>query len=244
MSKNGTALARYGATIAMLALLLTSCDALFGVEEEEESRSAGLTSEIQQIVSDEQLSVLEDDMDLTIYRGSNPPTFNSEYKIEPTTMRSTTVPNDSNSPGSVFADYWIRFYDQDNETQTISLDTAQTNSTGGLLTSGEGRGGYIVGEGDNFSVFAQVDSYDTNTEITSVLLFVYSGTLTSSGINDFEYALLMLNNNGDSTKIPNDTGRSFYDGDGVSPLTSSFPLSNVVGMQFNLSNEVRLNSNR
>lgn len=219
-----------GFVFLALILLLSGCEALFGPEEEEESsRQDGLTAEIQDIVTEEQLGVLEEDMSLTIYRGSDPPTFNSEYKAEPNTMRATTVPNDSNPPGTVFADYWVRFYDQDNENQTISVDTAQTNSAGALLTSGTGTGGFIVGEGDRFSVFAEVDVFDDSTGITSVQLLVWSGILTSTGITDFEYALLMSNNNGDSTKIPNNTGRSFYDGDGNSPLTSNFPIPNIVG---------------
>lgn len=229
MRKEHVRFVRQGFTFLAVVLLLSGCEALFGPEEEESSRQDGLTAEVQDIVTEEQLGILEDDMSLTIYRGSDPPTFNSEYKAEPNTMRATTVPNDSNAPGTVFADYWVRFYNQNNETQTISIDTAQTNSAGTVLTSGTGNGGFIVGEGDRFSVFAEVDVFDSSTGITSVQLLVWSGILTSTGITDFEYALLMSNNNGDSTKIPNNSGRSFYDGDGSSPLTTNFPIPNIVG---------------
>ncbi len=227
-------------SLALIGLLtlLSGCQALFG-EEEEESRLDGLSPEIQNIVTEEQLAVIEGDLGLTIHRGDNPPTFNSEYKSEPNTMRSTIVPNDSSSPGDVFADYWIRFYNQNNQNQTISLDTAQTDAGGSVLTSGTGTGGFIVGNDSNFSVFAEVDVFDNSTGITSIQLFVWSGVLTSSGINDFEYVLLMSDNNGDTTKIPNNTGRSFYDGDGVSPL-DTFPLPGVVGSSTGSSAEKSL----
>lgn len=207
-------------------ILLVGCDALFGPEEEESSALDGLSPEIQNIVTEEQLGVIEGDLGLTIHRGNNPPTFNSEYKAEPSTMRATTVPSDGFSPGDVFNDYWIRFYNQNNENQTISLDTAETNSLGTVTTSGTGTGGFIVGDGDAFSVFAEVDVFRSSSGITSVVLFVWSGVLTSSGITDFEYVLLMSDNNGDPGVIPNNTGRSFFDGDGNSPL-ATFPLPSL-----------------
>lgn len=182
----------------------------------------GLPRDFTDQVGEEPLRVVEEELGVTINRGGSPPTFpgfGGEYLASPYVMTETTVPNDFASPGTSFADQYFRFFDQNEATQEISVQLAQ----GGNI--GDGIGGYISGRFNSFTVFVIVDSVRTSDGAETQSLRVFSGRLTDDGIRDYQHALVMLENNGNSGFIANDTGRSFEDGDGLAER-SSFPTVN------------------
>lgn len=182
--------------------------------------SFGLPDEFVDQVGEETLDAVEQELGVAIYRGSSPPTFNSEYLASPYLMTATTVPDDLNDVGDQFGDQYFRFFDQNEDAQTIAVQVAQGDSIG------EGMGGYISGRFNRFTVFVIVNSVrDDGAE--SQVLRVFSGRLRSDGIRDYEQALVMLDDGGFSGYIPIDTGRAFEDGDGFAAGTP-FPTANVI----------------
>lgn len=206
-----TALALVFATAA-----LSGCTWLFGP-------GFGLPDEFVAQVGEETLEAVEQDLDVTINRGGSPPTFNSEYVASPYVLTATTVPGDAFFPGDEFADQYFKFFDQNESEQTVSVQVAQGN------TIGEGLGGYISGRLNRFTVFVIVDSVRSTDGAQTKLLRVFSGTLRSGGVSDYQHALVMLDDGGNDGFIPNDTGRAFSDGDDFAGL-SPFPTANELSI--------------
>jgi hypothetical protein len=217
---------RFSFRVVLLAslsvvLLLAGCDLISGGASSLDSDGDGITDDIEDIVSSEQLDAIENDLEVTVNRGTEPPSIEGQFYVSPVTLQATTVSGDS-STGSQFADVYLRLKNQDGATNTIEIDQVETNYiTDAVIATAEGRGGYVIGENSKFSVFAQGELTFGST--TADVVYVYSGTMAGSGIQDYESAIYMLDNKGDPAFIANDTGRSFNDGDGSSPTTSAWP---------------------
>ncbi|MDR1525703.1 MAG: hypothetical protein LBS79_10710, partial [Tannerella sp.] len=174
----------------------------------------GITEEINKIIPKEiQEEMME--LGLPIYGGGSPPTLSGTYKISPNILKKSNF-QDGHSVGHKFYDLYITFSEQNNADLTIKVITEQY----GII--GQGSGAYIVGEGDKFTVFVELINYE-NGKFHSTTVEIYSGTMTSSGIKNLHYALVMIDDNGD----PNDNlieignGRLFYDSDGSSEKVGS-----------------------
>jgi hypothetical protein len=187
--------------LSVLTLVLTSCK-----KEDDE-----LSKDIQNFVSDEVLEQIMD-MGMVINKGIDPPDMEGEYLASPYELIGTTVADDWDL-GTIFADYYFRLYDQDNEDLTIKLDYYNGGE------EGSGLGGFIAGNGKKFSVFIEVESEYSGYEAT--LLHVISGTMGDDGIEDFYFTNYMLDNNDNEggVWIENDEGRVLIDSDGDSPFT-------------------------
>lgn len=207
-------------------IALSGCTWLFGP-------SFGLPDEFVDQVGEETLDAVEQDLGVAINRGGSPPSFNSEYVASPYIMTSTTVPDDLNFPGAQFSDQYFRFFDQNDREQTISVQIAQAD------TVGEGIGGYISGRFNRFTVFVIADSVRSGDGAETQLLRVFSGTLDSNGISEYQHALVMLDDGGFDGFIPNDTGRAFEDGDDFAEETP-FPQANVLPTAATLRNDSAL----
>ncbi len=207
------------ATVFVLVLgtmALSGCAWLLGP-------TRGLPRDFVDQVGEEPLRMVEEDLGVAINRGSNPPTFpvfGGEYLASPYVLTETTIPNDFASPGTTFADQYFRFFDQNEATQEIAVQIAQGGSIG------DGIGGYISGRFNSFTVFVIVDSVRTSDGAETQSLRVFSGRLTDEGIRDYQHALVMLENNGHSGFIDNDTGRSLEDADGLAERTP-FPTTEL-----------------
>lgn len=197
----------------ILSLFTTSCKDAGPVIEEN-----GLTKDINDIVPQSIIDEMES-LDMPIYTGTNPPnigigTIGRSYKASPFILVSSNITNDS--PGSQFGDYYFKLYDQNSDDLTIKLTYSNSGE------EGTGLGGYIVGDNNKFSIFAEVNS--TYKSSNAVLVHVISGTLTSDGIEDLYFANFMIDNNENvgGYWIENGEGRVIYDSDGLSETISSF----------------------
>jgi hypothetical protein len=203
------------AFIAILVIALTSCSSDDdNIEQESEIFTNGILNAIVEIMGQENIDMIENELGMVIHRGENPPYMDDiTVLFSPAILMVTNVPGDFATPGQTFNDAYIRMHNYNSENYTIRFDRGQ-------LADPEphfGEGSYIVGEGNNFTVFGpQESSYPEGTVLS---MNVFSGTLTEDGIADAFYALIMLDNAGNSGLIPNDTGRSFEDGDQFSEIT-------------------------
>ena len=179
-----------------------------------------LSQDIKNIVSDEILTIIRN-LGMPMFTGKNPPNLTNFYKISPLTMKATSISNDY-PVGYVFSDYTFHLYEQNNTNLSIKLDYLSGGSTG------TGSGGFISGNGYDFSVFFKTTNTYTNGT-KSDRVEIISGTMTSTGIKDLYYALFMVNDYGDPNNelIGNGQGRVFYDSDGMSPIVSSLTSKSI-----------------
>ncbi|KAA3615778.1 MAG: hypothetical protein D8M58_16440 [Calditrichaeota bacterium] len=179
-----------------------------------------LTDDIANFVPDSILAKISE-LGMPIHKGTNPPIFEGTFLASPFVMVSTNRINDNYAVGDTIADYFIRFYEQNNDSLKVSIDYQNGPETG------TGIGGYIVGNSNEFTVFAELDISAQGYAAKS--LVVYSGRMSSTGILNYYSALLMLDNFGNpgGIWIGNGDGRLFYDEDGTSPTISGFPKSSI-----------------
>jgi hypothetical protein len=173
-----------------------------------------LSQDIQNLVSPDILAAIED-LGIIINRGTNPPIIENSYFCSPFVLKITSDPNDSFNPGYRFADYKVRFHNQDNQKLKLSLDYKNGPE------NGSGIGSFISGENNKFSIFSSLTSQHTNGSEASFIL-VISGTLDNGGVKDFYLANFMLNDYGDPTDVwmEEGQGRIIYDSDGFSEETT------------------------
>ena len=194
----------------------------------------GVLINILDILGEENLNILENELDMPIYRGDNPPNieavfaslmFNtSEYGtmnqstgasflIKPLVMKESVVPGDENRNPNSFWDLYVQLSNQNMENYTITFQNRHIQEPQGLSTAS-----YIMGEDDTFTVAGQVVNImtvgDEEREVKSVQ--VLSGRLTDEGVADTHFAIMMVDNAEVPDRIPNGTGRSFEDGTGLS----------------------------
>jgi hypothetical protein len=191
--------------ILILALSQSSCDLLRSDE--------GFSRDITKLVPETTLNNMIS-MGMPVYDGKRPPDLEGTFYVSPFVLVSSNRPGDY--PGREFADYKFTLYDQNNSKLEIVLDFFNGPETGA------GLGSYISGSGNNFSVFAKVESYHSDGSRADVV-HVLSGTLVDDGIANFYFSNFMLNNYGNPSGYWMDEGqgRVIYDSDGSSFRISS-----------------------
>lgn len=192
------------ASVLLFAMFYCKKDGVY-----ETSTTDSLSPAIHNIVPDSILTKMKK-LGFTVNEGFTPPNLENTYFVSPFVLDSSNVPNDYR--GAVFADYTVKFYDQDNSKLTIKL-----NSSGGGETD-LGLGGFLAGKNNLFTVFLKVKSEIGGDSCTGV--FVISGKVEAGGIRNFKYANFMLNNYGNPHGyfIKNGQGRIIYDQDSISPV--------------------------
>jgi hypothetical protein len=143
----------------------------------------------------------------TIHAGYTPPVLEGKFHLTPNVLMSSNF-DDLFSPGFVFADYFVEFYDFDPNTLTIRVNTKQ------LDQNGIGYGGFVSGQGNNFTVYVKVESTDSDGH-TVLITEVLSGALEAGGIRNLQHSVFMVDDRGDPQikYIENGEGRLFADGD-------------------------------
>ena len=196
----------FGISAVAFMLLFTSCEELFKKDSTNE-----LSTEIKNIVPDATLKIITD-LGMPINKGSSPTNLVNYFKVTPFVLKASN--RSSDNIGSTYSDYVFYLHDQDNAKLSIKLDYKNGPE------SGTGLGGFISGNGNDFSVFIKVRS--TNSSGTYAdLIHIISGTMTSTGIKNLYFANFMLDNFGNSGWIANEEGRIFWDSDGTSPIVTS-----------------------
>lgn len=194
-----------------LSYIVVGCKKDDKKEDKKKVEENGLTTEINKIIPDSIVQTMIS-LGMPVNRGGNPPTITGTFMCKPFILKASNRPGDA--VGSRFADYEVTFYDQDNDELTIKLDYVNGPE------SGSGLGSFIVGSGNNFSVFAEVISSSSGTKAT--LVNVLSGELMDDGIHNFHFANFMIDNQGNAQGIwiENGEGRILYDSDSISEITS------------------------
>ncbi len=189
---------------------------LFSGCEKEESKGKlddnGLTPDINQLVPEAILNEMKD-LGMPINTGDNPPSIENIYHVAPFILKSSN--RESDSPGSQFADLKVQYSEQNNDNLTVTVDYVNGPE------EGSGLGGFIVGDNNQFTVFAEITA--TSYGETAMMVFVMSATLGEDGLDDFYFANFMVDNNDNPSGywIENGEGRVIYDSDGFSEIVSS-----------------------
>ena len=172
-----------------------------------------LSDDILDIIPDEYLDILEE-FGLIINGGKNPPYIEGTYLATPLDLVASNV-------GTNIAEMWdmyVTFSEQNNANLTVNADySMQTDWGSGISTmSSSGPGSFIVGEGNKFTVF--VDGTREEMGYTAKTVEVFSGEISTSGIINYQWAVIMVNNNGNPLGhwIANGTGYLKKDSDGLS----------------------------
>ena len=218
----------YYVSILALSLLVTSCGLLGSDSEDDKAELRdGLSQEIWNIVDEQLLSTFEDSLSMTIHRGDNPPDIagallgnQAKAKVsantgvtvvmKPFELVETIVPNDPCADCSWY-DLYIKFDEQDVENNEVTIRMRHAEAPEIVP-----EGGFISGDGNNFSVFIE-QTQDFDGQIVE-LVSLFSGTVTSAGISDPQLAGVMVENSGVPGRVPNGTGRSYKDGNDLAEL--------------------------
>lgn len=188
----------------LLGSVFISCE-----KEEDLIEENGLSRDINDIMPQETIDSLEF-YGMPIFTGGTPPELEGQYLSSPNVLFSSNIPGDD--VGDTFTNTILSFSEQNNKNLTLKIG----KSHGG--TEGETIGGFISGEGSDFSIFAEIVMHREQQKDSCLLAQVFSGTITNEGIIDFYESLVMLNNYGNPNKyyIENGSIRVVYDKDGLS----------------------------
>ena len=149
------------------------------------------------------------DLGFIINTGGNPPNLEGVFYASPLVLQASSVPNDI--IGQTFNPYTMTFSNQNLETLMVDFFGDQN------VQVDEGFGSFVSGNGNAFSVYLKTTTTIGNFDAESAIAL--SGVMTQDGIEDFQVAFLMLDDNGDpeGVYIENNTGRLLYDSDLFSP---------------------------
>lgn len=191
---------KYISILLLTAIVLTGCSK---DDDGSDSFDGSMTS-ISDFVGQEILDTMTD-LGLTIHPGNKPPNIEGKFLMSPSILESSNIPSDT--PGNLFSDLLLTFSNQKGLNIKYTGEQTQTSSVG--------KGSFISGEGDLFSVFLNVISTKTNQPKEMEEIYVFTGRITSEGIKDIQVALFMVENNGNDGVIENGQGRVFIDGDNL-----------------------------
>jgi hypothetical protein len=182
----------------------------------------GLTADINNLIDQKYIDQLRS-LGMPINSGYTPPNVNCIFSVTPMVLKNTNIPNDNYSIGYQINDERIQFSLQDNTKLTVKVDyisgTTTTTSTGS----------FIVGSGNDFTIFSKTVSTDNNG-VKTTMVEIFSGTMDTNSVRNFYNGLIMIDNGGDNAHyILNGQGRVFWDKDGVSEKVSSLKSAHIDG---------------
>lgn len=201
--------------LLLLIVLSIGCN-----KEDEDQRFDGSAASLEDLFSEEVVQALED-LNFTVNQGVNPPSLEGTFFISPVILTDTNVETDV--IGARFFDQRYTFFNQDNGQNTIDFDGVQLTLSGVVASELEGTGSFISGNDDSFSIFLVVDNENVSSGAMAQIAYAITGAITTSGIVNFEIAIIMLDNMGNPTAefIENGKGRRFIDEDGLSDIENN-----------------------
>jgi hypothetical protein len=191
----------------IIAAFFSSCDD----GNEPDNRFKGTLDEVKEFFTPELVQVMSD-LGMNINTGNTPPNLEGNYLAEVLLM-ATNVSGDI--LGQRFDDTVMKFEDQNNSDLTITFSYDQSKE------KGNGIGALIAGTENSFSAFLKVNVTHGPQYDSAQTAMVISGKMTNRGISDFQWALFMLDNKGESPYIANNTGRVFEERDDLAEMISS-----------------------
>lgn len=151
---------------------------------------------------------------ITIYEGNTPPNIEGAFFLDPfeTVFCQDYSEGHGFAPGKKVASQYIKFYNQNNATRTLEyMEKSGADNTDNAI----GSGAYIGGSNNNFTVYLNVESITQDVRCKEAV--VISGTKTSSGISNLQYAFVMIEKGDDPDNKIMKVGffRVFKDQDGL-----------------------------
>lgn len=152
---------------------------------------------------------------IPLYEGKNPPNINGTYLIEPTELVYDS--GDSYKPGfDKFFPFYIKFSNQNPNNNTLDCQQKEFYE-GKRYGESEGKGVYISGEGNNFTVYfdSTGESFFDEYSVVTKQADIISGKKTDDGIKDIRHVLIVLEKGSDPKNKVMKVGkfRVFKDGD-------------------------------
>ena len=180
------------------------------------------SQDINEFVSQDIIDTLREH-GMIIHEGKKPPDLEGVYYAAPFVLKSSAVPSDTSADveGERFGDMKLRLREQNNEDLTIKGDYKQIDPTDeSVIGEAIGNGGFIAGEGNQFTVFLKLEgtssgtfSDDSASHVTSQII---SGTITGDSIENYHHAIWMIEKDDpNDILIPENTGRVLQDEDGM-----------------------------
>lgn len=218
-------------TSIILFFIISACGVNDSSDEEQEGPEFidGISEDVWELVSEEQLETIENELEMPIHRGADPPLFPAAtnksqekddelifdtYLVEPVVLKASSVPNDPIPIESTMPNVYFRFQNQDPTDKTLSLSMYEE----GLGTFSSQKAPIIGNDGYFTIVSVLTGAYFGNEQIEG-LIFI-SGFLGQDAISELNYNIFMLDNSGDDDYIPNNSGRTFIDEWEISELTT------------------------
>jgi len=193
--------------ILIISIAATSCKKGSGSDPNSTTQYQ-LSSSITNIISQNMINKFVQ-RGLKINDGLTPPTITGTFTSNPHTLQSPYT-GDSYKTGDVIPDYIYHIYNQSGSNVTIDW---RQNGGADVAT---GLGSFISGSGNSFTLFCQ--SSGVSTGISYKIVTIISGTITSTGIADFQTAFVLTDKTGDSSNsylLPIGEGRIWKDGNGL-----------------------------
>lgn len=181
----------------------------------------GLTADINNLIPQAYIDELVR-LGMPINGGVTPPNVNFIFNVTPFVLKSTNIPDDY-SIGYQFWDKRIQFSQQDNSKLTLKVEFV---SSGGVEVT-TSIGSFIVGSGNNFTVFSKLSAVGSNGKDV-ITVQIFSGTVESNSVKNLYNGLLMVDNGGNTDKIENGQARIIYDSDGTSEKVSTLKSAHLV----------------
>lgn len=149
---------------------------------------------------------------ITIHEGYNPPNVEGCYFIDPfACVYCADYGNGGYAPGDIVSSEYINLSNQNN--MMLTLDFEEISYSGNSYSIG--KGAFISGSGNDFTVYFNTEGESSG--ISTKIALVISGTKTSTGIKNLEYAFVMVEKGPDPSGIlmEENVYRVFKDEDGL-----------------------------
>lgn len=171
----------------------------------------GTVSSVETIYTPEQLDAIQQ-LGLTLNLGDSPPNIEGNYFFSPVILQASSVPNEPTDIGSEINDASFSVTNQN--TTTLTADLFLQELLGPDQGDTRGTGSFISGSGSLFTIYfvTETDYGDGALADTSVTI---SGAISELGIENIQLAAFVLDDRGDDTFFPSNTGRLLIDGDGL-----------------------------
>jgi len=199
---------------AGLVLTQTACK-----KDKDVDPTKGFSSRIQTIVSQQDIDKLRS-RGMLINEGSQPPNIEGIYISSPHTLVSPYGTEDTYKVGDTFNDLIIRLSEQSGADQSAKVEIKSSASTA------TGVGGFLSGNGNKFTFFAELDF--VSGSMTGKQVRVFSGETTANGIKDFYTTIYFKSKNDpNNTQIPVGVSRIIKDGNGLASKRTTFRIATV-----------------
>lgn len=197
-----------------LVLFIASCG-----KKETVDPTKGFSQQIQNIVPQTIIDSLKI-KGMPINEGTVPPNIEGIFISSPHSLVVPYGKDDSYKVGDIFSDLIMKFSNQKAD-GSVNIETKNSGATS------TGVGGFIAGNGNNFTIFAELNY--VSGSVTAKQIRVFSGEITSDGIKNFYTTILIKEKNDPSnTLFPVGKSRIIKDSDGLASKTNSFRLSAIV----------------